>query len=147
MKSIRVLLIVSLAPLALSSPALYAADHGHGSHGAQAAELTKAQSKFLANYEGVRSALATDDLDAAKRSAANIADSEAARQLSNASSLSAARVAFKKLSADAIQLAKGHEGYYVANCPMAGSDWLQTTTTISNPYLGRQMSTCGSIKN
>jgi len=147
MKSIRVLLLASLAPLALSSAALYAADHGHGSHGAQAAELTKAQTKSLANYEGVRSALAADDLDAAKRSAANITGSEAARQLSKAPSLNAARVAFKKLSADVIQLAKGHEGYYVANCPMAGSDWLQTNTRIGNPYLGRQMSTCGSIKN
>lgn len=147
MKFVRVLFFASLAPLALSSTALHAADHGHGSHGAQAVELTKAQTKFLANYEGVRAALAADDLDAAKRSAANIADSEAARQLSKASSLNAARVAFKKLSAEAIQLAKGHEGYYVANCPMAGSDWLQTTTKISNPYLGRQMSTCGSIKN
>lgn len=146
MKSIRVLLLASLAPLALSTAALYAADHGHGS-GAHVAELTKAQTKFLANYEGVRSALAADDLEAAKRSAANITESQNAAQLSKAPSLNAARVAFKKLSAEAIQLAKGHEGYYVANCPMAGSDWLQATTQISNPYLGRQMSTCGSIKN
>lgn len=146
MKSIRVLLLASLAPLALSS-AVYAADHGHGSHGAQPAELTKAQTKFLANYEGVRSALTADDLDAAKRSAGNITESQNAAQLSKAASLNAARVAFKKLSTEAIQIAKGHEGYYVVNCPMAGSDWLQTNTTIGNPYLGRQMSTCGSIKN
>lgn len=144
MKCIRVLLFASLA---LSSTAVYAADHGLGSHGAQPAELTKTQTKFLANYEGIRSALTSDDLEAAKRSAANITDSPTAKQLSNASSLNAARIAFKKLSAEAIQLAKGHDGYYVANCPMAGSDWLQTGPKIGNPYLGRQMSTCGSIKN
>lgn len=145
MKSIRILLFASLAPLALSSAALYAADHG--SHGAHAAELTKSQTNFLANYEGVRAALAADDLEAAKRSAANITKSQTAAQLSKASSLDAARVAFKKLSTEAIQIAKGHQGYYVANCPMAGSDWLQATTKISNPYLGREMATCGSIKN
>ena len=145
MKSIRILLFASLAPLALSSAALYAADHG--SHGAHAAELTKAQTKFLANYEGVHAALAADDLEAAKRSAANITESQSAAQLSKAQSLDAARVAFKKLSAEAIQIAKGHDGYYVANCPMAGRDWIQLTTKISNPYLGREMDTCGSIKN
>ena len=145
MKSIRMLLLASLAPFALSPAALFAADHG--SHGAHPAELTKAQTKFLANYEGVRASLAADDLEAAKRSAANITESQAATQLSKAPSLNAGRVAFKKLSAEAIQIAKGHEGYYVANCPMAGSDWIQVTTKISNPYLGREMATCGSIKN
>lgn len=145
MKSIRILLFASLAPLALSPAALFAADHG--SHGAHAVELTKAQTKFLANYEGVRAALAADDLEAAKRSAANISESQTAAQLSKAQSLNAARVAFKKLSAEAIQIAKGHEGYYVANCPMAGSDWVQVTTKISNPYLSREMVTCGSIRN
>jgi hypothetical protein len=149
MKSNRILLIASLASLALLSTALYAADsaQGRGEHSAHAAELTKAQTKFLANYEGVRAALAADNLEAAKRSAANITESQAAAQLSKASSLNAARVAFKKLSAEAMQIAKGHDGYYVANCPMAGRDWIQVTTRISNPYLGREMVTCGSIKN
>lgn len=145
MKSIRVLLLALITPLALSSAAVHAA--GHGSHGADTAELTKAQTKFLANYESVRAALAIDDLEGAKRSAANVTGSQAATQLSKAPSLQAARTAFKKLSTEAIQLARGHEGYYVANCPMAGNDWLQINTTISNPYYGREMSTCGSIKN
>ena len=36
-----------------------------------------------------------------------------------------------------------------AHCPMAfdfeGADWLQRSTTISNPYFGEEMPSCGSI--
>ena len=148
MKSIRILLITSLVPLIFPA-GVYAATatQGHGDHNEHAAQLTKAQIKFLANYEGIRAALAADDLDAAKRSAANITNSQPATQMTKAASLNAARVAFKKLSADAIQLVKGQDGYHIANCPMAGSDWVQTTKRISNPYFGWEMATCGSIKN
>lgn len=152
MKSIHILLITSLTSLAFPA-GVYAANDvadmgmpGHEHH-SSAAELTKEQTKFLTNYESVRAALAADNLDVAKRSAANIIESPAATQLSKASSLNDARVAFKKLSDQAVTLAKGQAGYYVANCPMVGSDWVQTTTKISNPYLGAKMSTCGTVKN
>lgn len=147
MKSIRTLLLVSLATLSLSPLAARAAEHDHGGHSAHATELTKSQMNFLASYEEIRAALAADNLDDAKRSASKITQSQSAAQLSKATSLNTARVAFKKLSGEAIQITKGREGYYIVNCPMTGSDWLQTTTIINNPYLGKQMSTCGSIKN
>ncbi|MBI4622758.1 MAG: hypothetical protein HY736_05980 [Verrucomicrobia bacterium] len=56
MKSIRILLFTALAPLALPPAGLNAAApmQGQGEHHGHVAELTKAQRKFLANYEGVR---------------------------------------------------------------------------------------------
>lgn len=151
MKSARLLLFAALAPFAFPLTALNAADSmpdmpGHD-HQAHRAVLTDAQKKFLSSYETVRAALAVDNLAGAKAAAANIAASVPAAQLAKATSLNAARVAFKKLSEDAVQIAKGQEGFYVATCPMVGSDWVQTTDKISNPYLGREMPTCGSIKN
>ena len=39
---------------------------------------------------------------------------------------------------------------YVINCPMAnnnkGGDWLSYTKEVKNPYYGKSMLTCGSIK-
>ncbi len=36
--------------------------------------------------------------------------------------------------------------YYVAHCPMKNKDWVQTSTTIANPYGGKEMISCGEIK-
>lgn len=145
MKSFRILLLC-LSPFAFLASAT-AADKGHGEHHGAAAGLTKEQRKFLSNYEGVRAALASDDLAAAKRSAANLSGSSAAGEIAKATSLEVARESFKKLSTEAVALAKGQEGYYVATCPMARADWVQTSPAISNPYYGKSMLTCGSIKN
>ncbi|MBN8709429.1 MAG: DUF3347 domain-containing protein [Verrucomicrobia bacterium] len=30
---------------------------------------------------------------------------------------------------------------------MAGADWVQKSTTVQNPYMGRHMSSCGSLKD
>lgn len=147
MKSIRMLLVLSLAPLASLPAALSAGEYGHENHAARAAGLTKAQVQFLANYENIRAALAADDLEAAKRAAAAITDAPVATQLTKAPSLNEARTAFRKLSGQAVMLVKGQAGYYVASCPMAGDDWVQTTAKVSNPYLGEKMPTCGSIKD
>ncbi len=146
MKTLRILIIASLALLGLAT-GLYAADTmpGHHHH-AQASALTDVQIQFLSDYENVRAALAADDLANAKSAAAVIMDSAPAAELAKASSLNAARVAFKKLSNQAIELAKGQTGYFIANCSMAESDWVQTTSKINNPYLGKQMATCGTIK-
>ncbi len=147
MKILRILIIASQSVLGLMT-GLYAAETmaGHQHH-AHAAALTDAQKQFLSGYEHVRAALAADDLAAARSAAAAITDSAPAAQLSNAQSLAAARIAFKKLSDQAVRLTNGQTGYYVAHCPMASSDWVQTTTKISNPYLGKQMTDCGSIKD
>ncbi len=153
MKIIRNLIIAAL-PLLGAATGLYAADDmgnmpmpGHEHHASPAPALTEAQMQFLAGYEAVRAALAADDLNAAKAAAAELSDSTPAASLAKAPSLNAARVAFKKLSAEAVRLAHGHNGYNVVTCSMVGSDWVQTTKGISNPYLGKQQATCGQIKN
>ncbi len=73
----------------------------------------------------------------------------AAKKLAAAESLCAARTAFKQLSKRAVELAAGQQGYYHAHCPMVPNDegdWVQTNKTISNPYFGKSMSSCGSIE-
>ncbi|HSC40410.1 MAG TPA: DUF3347 domain-containing protein [Chitinophagaceae bacterium] len=60
---------------------------------------------------------------------------------------------FEMLSKDVYQLVKtfgsGQELYY-DHCPMynnnKGADWISETKEIKNPYLGKSMPTCGSIK-
>ena len=119
------------------------------------APLTPAQKAVLARYESVRAGLAADDLATAKKAAAELAelpgaDAATARKLAAADSLSAARDAFKPLSKSAVMLAAGQPGYIHALCPMVPrkeGDWVQTSKTISNPYYGKSMLTCGSIVN
>jgi hypothetical protein len=36
-----------------------------------------------------------------------------------------------------------HEGY----CPMVKASWLQKETDIKNPYMGKAMLICGTLKN
>jgi len=110
------------------------------------AALLEADAAFLARYEHVHAALAADDFKAAQKAATGL---DGAEGIASAESLAKARVAFKALSLKAIEIAKGHEGFYVAHCPMVkggGADWLQTSKKISNPYFGSQMLTCGTIK-
>jgi len=133
MKSIRLLL--ALAPVALLGRAAYAHDNS--------APLDARQKAFLTQYEAVRAALAADNLAAAKTAAAPLA------KLASAGSLAAAREAFKAVSKRAVHYATGKEGYFVANCPMVDGgegDWVQTSNKIGNPYFGKAMLTCGSIK-
>ena len=110
----------------------------------EAAPLSDADKQFLARYEKVRSALAADDLGAAKTAAGDLGDEGA--QLAKSSSLKDARAVFEKLSDKAKQLAAGQSGYYVAHCPMLNKDWVQTSEKIANPYGGKDMMTCGEIK-
>jgi hypothetical protein len=109
-----------------------------------AAILSDKDKQFLAGYEKVRAALAADDLTAAKTAAKDLgADGS---DVANAASLKDARAAFEKLSNRATALAVDQSGYYVAHCPMVNKDWVQTTEKISNPYGGKEMLTCGTIK-
>ena len=152
MKAIR--LITALALTGLSAVASRAHD--------KSAPLNAGQKQFLSDYEAVRAALAADDLTAAQKAAAVLADDanqvteqkakahgEMAIKLARAANLEAAREAFKTLSKAAVHLAEGKEGYYVAHCPMVPNDegdWVQTTKRINNPYQGKAMLTCGSIE-
>ena len=111
---------------------------------ASAVMLSDKDKQFLSGYEKAHAALAADNLNGAK-AAANDLGSEGA-ELSKSSSLKEARTAFERLSVKAKQLATGQPGYYLAHCPMLSKDWVQTSTTISNPYGGKDMVSCGEIK-
>jgi hypothetical protein len=131
MKKLGIILLVTLG-VALGSALI------------QAAPLSETDKHFLTGYEKVRSALAADDLGAAKTAAGELGDEAA--ELAKSSSLKEARAAFEKLSEKAKQLATGQAGYYVAHCPMVKKDWVQTSEKIANPYGGKEMVTCGEIK-
>lgn len=111
-----------------------------------AADLAPADQEFLSKYEPLRAALAADDLAAAKQAAANLPE-PGAPKLAAAGDLAAARAEFTVLSARAVKLARTTTGYYVVHCPMANKDWVQPTKSISNPYEGKEMLTCGVVRN
>lgn len=136
------------------------------------APLTAADKIYLAQYEVVRAALATDKLSDAKKAGAEIvatpvaspkneADAkrvatnlEAAKALAGASSLADAREAFKTLSRKAahlraVHVATGGTGYYVYICPHIPDDagkWVQVSKEIGNPYHGAAMPKCGALQ-
>jgi hypothetical protein len=110
----------------------------------QAANLSDQDKKFLTSYEKIHTALAADDLTGAKAAATELGDS--GTDIAKAKSLQEARSAFEKLSGQAKTKIAGQSGYYIAHCPMLNKDWVQTSTTISNPYGGKEMIGCGEIK-
>jgi len=111
---------------------------------ASAATLSDKDKQFLSAYEKAHTALAADDLNGAKAAAIDLGNEGG--ELSKSSSLKDARAAFEKLSAKAKQLAAGQSGYYVYHCPMLKKDWVQTSTTVANPYAGKDMVSCGEIQ-
>jgi hypothetical protein len=110
----------------------------------QAANRSDQDKKFLTSYEKIHTALAADDLTGAKAAATELGDS--GTDIAKANSLKDARIGFEKLSVQAKTLVAGQSGYHVAHCPMLNKDWVQTSTTISNPYGGKEMVGCGEIK-
>lgn len=114
------------------------------------------KNEILSSYTKVASALAADDLAAAKTAAAavakhaNMSDSNKAiaakaDSVAKATKIDEARDAFKSLSDAVVPLAAGEKKYTVMNCPMAG-DWVQVGKGVKNPYMGKAMLTCGGPK-
>ncbi|RAJ28151.1 DUF3347 domain-containing protein [Pedobacter cryoconitis] len=72
----------------------------------------------------------------------------------NAGNIKHQREHFEMLSQEIYELAKadGKSGQklYYAHCPMynnkKGGNWISETKVIKNPYLGKEMSSCGSIR-
>jgi membrane fusion protein, copper/silver efflux system len=123
-------------------------------------------------YEGLRSALAADDLSGAQAAAKQLATvaTEAGKGTSTAlvaglkaiadaatveaalahTDATAVRKQFGEVSKHLVALvtsdAKLQQGRYVFECPMAPGygKWIQTDTQVSNPYMGKRMLTCGS---
>jgi hypothetical protein len=110
----------------------------------------------LMHYTPVATALAADDLPKAKSAASVLAKvsgsveqtdiAAAANAVAAANDLTAARDAFKTLSAKVEPLTKHAKGYVVLTCPMAKADWVQTDANVRNPYFGKAMSSCGMVK-
>ena len=111
---------------------------------AQAANLSDKGKQFLAGYEKVHTALVADDLSSAKAAAKDLGDEGS--DIAKAGSLKDARAGFEKLSDRAKTLAAGQSDYHVFHCPMLKKDWVQTSTTVANPYGGKAMVGCGEIK-
>lgn len=121
-----------------------------------AASLTgaaQAEDAILDNYVVVSTALAQDDLKGAKSAATTLAASAKgtslathASSLAKSDSLATARGHFKAVSEEAVKLAAGKAEYFVFTCPMAKADWVQKTKEVQNPYMGKEMPGCGSIK-
>ena len=110
----------------------------------QAATITEKDKQFLAGYEKISTALVADDLTGAKASAKALGDE--GTEVANAASLKEARAGFEKLSTRAKTLVTGQPGYQVVHCPMLKKDWVQTSTTVANPYGGKEMASCGEIQ-
>ena len=114
--------------------------------------------KTLEQYEMVRAGLAADDLAAAKNGATNLVTAvteefagskpmiDAAEKLAASESLDDARAAFGTVSAEVTKVVQGQPGLFVMNCPMVkNGTWVQTTSKIENPYMGKKMLACGEI--
>ncbi len=72
---------------------------------------------------------------------------------SNAGNIKHQREHFDMLSKDIYQLVKtfgGGQKLYYDHCPMyndgKGANWLSETKEIANPYLGKAMPNCGTVK-
>ena len=111
-------------------------------------------------YLQVHDALARDSMEGVSAAASALGQAarsnkmfpselrEEAQALAQARDLVAARVAFKPLSETLIKVLGDNKvspnAYSEAYCPMEKAHWLQTGTTVSNPF-GASMATCGSI--
>ena len=114
-------------------------------------------------YLKIQAALSDDKMDGVKANAGQVATASAALgapamkidtaavQLASASELEDARTKFATLS-EAIDdymtglHLKAPEGVRVAFCPMVQKPWLQKGEAIENPYYGKEMLTCGSLR-
>ena len=155
MKLPRIGRIFTLAVAALAGcAALRAAD---------AVSLPAPVQGVLRHYLSIQADLASDSFAPVPAEAAALAKSVRAAgttlvsqdlaaqadALAKASDLASARAAFEPLSASLIRtLADHHEkGAYVqVYCPMKRASWLQKGRTVNNPYLGKEMSSCGIIR-
>jgi len=126
---------------------------------------------LVPSYLAVQTALANDDLDAAKtgadtflvamRHAPDEGDAaleaqdlrKPAEKIKAAEDIAHARHAFHALSMEFATLVghigtTGKEELYLMNCPMAfdgrGGRWVQVGDTVSNPYYGASMLRCGT---
>lgn len=128
---------------------------------ATASESTRA---IVGSYLEIHAALSADKIDGVKSAAAAIgkeaerlgpageAIGKAARAMEAAADLKAARAALGPLSDAVIATAaadgwKDVTGVKVGYCPMVDQHWIQKAGSVSNPYYGSAMLTCGELKD
>jgi hypothetical protein len=147
----KLTLATALLGLALALPALRAEEHQHTAPAAEAkpGDKAKAEEK-LAGYTDVSTALYKDDLEAAKKAAAEAAkqikDEAVAKHyqgIADSKSLEDARKHFKELSDLLIPTGRMH-GMHEMRCPHYKMNWLQKSADeVQNPYAGKEMPHCG----
>ena len=121
---------------------------------AAAPEVPFSDEELSMRYMEAATALGIDDFEKAKAALTQLAKESTgelqklAQTAADTGQIAALREAFKPLSEVATKL-KLPTDYAVAFCPMykGGSKWVQKRTTISNPYFGQGMATCGSFLN
>jgi hypothetical protein len=129
-------------------------------HAANGPSVPAPIQSVMTPYLQIHDALAKDSLDGVSSAAAAISKaaqadkmfpgelSQEAQALAQAKDLASAREAFKPLSETLIKVLGDNkvspDAYAEAYCPMEKARWLQTGTTVSNPF-GSSMATCGSI--
>jgi hypothetical protein len=111
------------------------------------AELAKDSTKGVDEHvNAIAKAVRGDEMKMLPASVATQAET-----LAKATDLKAARQAFKPLSASLIKYLSDNKvpagTYHEAYCPMVKASWLQTGKEITNPYMGKEMLTCGVLKN
>jgi len=128
---------------ALMEPVKSVLDHYLKIQGELAKDSVKGVDEHAA---AIAKAVKGDDIKMLSPDVAKQADT-----LAQAKDLKAARAAFKPLSASLVKyLADNNAGvgtYHEAYCPMVKASWLQTGKAIKNPYMGKQMLSCGELKN
>lgn len=118
-------------------------------------------------YEGLRHALASDDLQGAQTKAKQLADAATAAAKSSAgfkavADAASAEAALATTDALAVRKQFGEvsrhfiavlvadaalqQGRFIFECPMAPGygKWVQTQSEVANPYMGKKMLSCGA---
>lgn len=125
--------------------------------------------KLYQNYIAIKSALASDDADTTSKAATEFIKTASAidykvvsegnlnilrkdaSAISEARTVAAQRETFFNLSDNMIALTKefklSEKPVYVQYCPMADGSWLSDEKQIANPYYGKSMLSCGSVKS
>jgi hypothetical protein len=125
------------------------------------ASLGKAYDQYIV----LKDALVASNMEASKKAGEDLfaiikelkkADvaTQATKKFISASNLDEQRLAFSPLSDEMAKLVKGGKlssgSLYLEYCPMAndntGAFWLSNEKEIKNPYFGKMMLKCGSVK-
>ena len=126
-------------------------------------------SKLFQNYLNIKTALATDNSDEASKAAntfiksASMVDYKVLSEgnldvmrknasiIADSRSIETQRESFNGLSQNMISMTKNFKlsdkSVFVQYCPMAEASWLSAEKEIKNPYYGKSMLTCGSVKS